>query len=86
MWLLIFTECQAFPKLQSLVCSVSKLSCIEYKVKKAKELGLPIPKRELTVIRNPKQEFAAKLEESRTKSQMAGSLATMVVVDRLGYT
>ena len=55
-------------------------------MKKAKELGLPIPKRELTVIRNPKQEFAAKLEESRTKSQMAGSLATMVVVDRLGDT
>lgn len=51
-------------------------------MKKAKELGLPIPKRELTVIRNPKQEFAAKLEESRTKSQMAGSLATMVVVIR----
>lgn len=48
-------------------------------MKKAKELGLPVPRREAAVIRNPKQEFAAKLEESRTQSQMADSFASMTV-------
>ena len=49
-------------------------------MKKAKELGLPIPTREVAVIRNPQQEFAAALEEKRTKSQIADSVATMVFV------
>lgn len=49
-------------------------------MKKAKELGLPVPIREVAVIRNPQQEFAAALEEKRTKSQVADSVATMVSV------
>lgn len=51
---------------------------IEYKVKKAKQLGLPIPTREAAVIRNPQQEFAAKLAEKRVHTQMADSIASMV--------
>ena len=31
------------------------------------------------MIRNPKQEFVAKLEETRTKSQMADSFSSMVL-------
>ena len=50
----------------------------EYKVKKAKQLGLPIPTREAAVIRNPQQEFAAKLAEKRVHTQMADSIASMV--------
>ena len=51
---------------------------IEYKVKKAKQLGLPIPTREAAVIRNPQQVFAAKLAEKRVHTQMADSIASMV--------
>lgn len=47
-------------------------------MKKAKELGLPIPKREVAELRNPQQDFVARLEESRTRSQLADSLASMV--------
>lgn len=47
-------------------------------MKKAKQLGLPIPTREAAVIRNPQQEFAAKLAEKRVHTQMADSIASMV--------
>lgn len=53
---------------------------LEYRVKKAKQLGLPIPTREASVVRNPQQEFAAKLAEKRIQSQMADSIASMVRV------
>jgi hypothetical protein len=54
------------------------LIVIEYRVKKAKELGLPIPAREVSVVRNPHQEFAARLEEAQSQSQMTSSLSTLV--------
>lgn len=73
-------ECLAFPRLLFSVDMVERFNGIEYRVKKAKELGLPIPVREAAVIRNPQQEFAAALEEKRTKSQIADSVATMVSV------
>ena len=41
-------------------------------------MGLPIPTREAAVIRNPQQEFAAKLAEKRVHTQMADSIASMV--------
>lgn len=47
-------------------------------MKKARELGLPIPTREASQIRNTQEEFAAKLEEKRVRVQMADSLASMV--------
>lgn len=47
-------------------------------MKKAKQLGLPIPTREASVVRNPQQEFAAKLAEKRIQIQMADSIASMV--------
>jgi len=56
---------------------------VEYRVKKAKQLGLPIPTREASVVRNPQQEFAAKLAEKRIQSQMADSIASMVRVLRV---
>lgn len=74
----IFTEWKVFPRLPFLVSFIVAIHIIEYRVKKAKELGLPIPTREVAVIRNPQQEFAAALEEKRTKSQIADSVATMV--------
>ena len=76
----MFMECLAFPRLLYLVYLLNQFNEIEYRVKKAKELGLPIPIREAAVIRNPQQEFAAALEEKRTKSQIADSVATMVCV------
>ena len=36
--------------------------------------------REAAVIRNPQQEFAAKLAEKRVHTQMADSIASMVLV------
>lgn len=46
-------------------------------------MGLPIPTREASVVRNPQQEFAAKLAEKRIQSQMADSIASMVRVLRV---
>lgn len=49
-------------------------------MKKARELGLPVPTREASVIRNPQEDFAARLEEKRVRVQMADSLVSMVGV------
>lgn len=51
---------------------------IEYRVKKAKELGLPIPIREAPVTKDPQQDFVSALEEKRSNAQIADSVATMV--------
>ena len=74
----IFTECPVFPRLLSSVVIVLICDGIEYRVKKAKELGLPIPIREATVPKNPQQDFVTALEEKKSNAQIADSVATMV--------
>ena len=74
----IFTEWPVFPRLLSMVLFGFVCDGIEYRVKKAKELGLPIPVREVTVAKNPQQDFVSALEEKRANAQIADSVATMV--------